>query len=141
MNLVITREFDAPRDLVYRAFVDPDQIAAWFGPVGWSVPRDTIDMDVRVGGHEKFVMVSDENPEHTSPVNGTFTEVIENELLVGEEVLPDGSTLTARFEFTEKDGRTLLTLTQGPFDAAIEGQAREGWGSSFTKLDALLAKN
>ena len=44
-DLVMTRVFDAPRELVYRAFVDPDQIAAWFGPVGWSVPRDTISVD------------------------------------------------------------------------------------------------
>ena len=36
-ELVIEREFDAPRDRVYRAFVDPDQLAAWFGPVGYSV--------------------------------------------------------------------------------------------------------
>lgn len=42
-------------------------------------------MDVRVGGHQRFVMVNDENPAWASPVNGTFTEVIENELLVGIE--------------------------------------------------------
>ena len=49
-ELVITRIFDAPRELVYRAFIDPDQLAQWFGPVGWSVPRDTVDIDARVGG-------------------------------------------------------------------------------------------
>ena len=38
-ELVITRVFDAPRELVYRAFTDPDQLAQWFGPVGYSVPR------------------------------------------------------------------------------------------------------
>ena len=37
-ELVIEREFDAPREAVYRAFVDPDQLAAWFGPVGCSEP-------------------------------------------------------------------------------------------------------
>jgi uncharacterized protein YndB with AHSA1/START domain len=84
-ELVITRVFDAPRELVYRAFIDPDQIAQWFGPVGYSVPRDSIDVDARVGGYQRLVMVNDENPSERSPVNATFTEVIENELLVGSE--------------------------------------------------------
>src|SRR6185437_7880791 len=46
-DLVITREFDAPRELVYRAFVDPDQLAAWFGPVGYSVPRDSVSVEAK----------------------------------------------------------------------------------------------
>ena len=48
-ELVFEREFDAPRALVYPAFVDPDQLAAWFGPVGYSVPRDTVEIDARPG--------------------------------------------------------------------------------------------
>src|SRR5882724_12037213 len=71
-DLVITRIFDAPREMVYRAFVDPDQMAAWFGPVGWSVPRDTVDVDVRTGGHQRFTMIDDKDPSRTSPVNATF---------------------------------------------------------------------
>ena len=67
-QLVITRIFDAPRALVYQAFVDPDQVAQWFGPVGWSVPRDSIDIDLRVGGRQKFTMVNDADPSQTSPV-------------------------------------------------------------------------
>jgi uncharacterized protein YndB with AHSA1/START domain len=139
-DLVITRVFDAPRALVYRAFTDPDQLAQWFAPVGWSVPRDTIDMDVRVGGRQKFVMVNNEDPTQTSPADGTFTEVVENELLVGQEELPDGTVLTIRYEFHDEDGKTRLVLTQGPFPEEIEPMAREGWGSSFTKLDTLLAQ-
>ncbi len=46
-ELIISRVFDAPRELVYRAFTDPDQLAQWFGPVGYSVPRDTVDIDAR----------------------------------------------------------------------------------------------
>src|SRR5687768_13086149 len=84
-ELVITRIFDAPRELVYQAFVDPDQVAQWFGPVGYSVPRDTIDIDARTGGHQRFTMVNDENPEEASPVDATFEEVIPNELIVGSE--------------------------------------------------------
>ena len=142
-DLVITRLFDAPRALVYQAFIDPDQLAAWFGPVGFSVPRESIDVDARVGGHQRLTMVSDEDPSFTSPVDATFTEVVENELLVGEETVtfPDAEpvTLRMRLEFSDEDGKTRLTVTQGPYTPEIMGGAKEGWESSFTKLDALLA--
>ena len=144
-ELVITRIFDAPRPLVYRAFVDPDQLAQWFGPVGWSVPRDTVDIDATVGGHQRFTMVSDEDPSMTSPVNAAFTEVIENELLVGEEPgssIPEfeGKGMRLRIEFhDEEGGRTRLVLRQGPYTPEWESNAREGWNSSFAKLDKLLS--
>ena len=53
-HIEITRIFDAPRELVYQAFTDPDQLAQWFGPVGCSVPRDSIEIDARPGGHLRF---------------------------------------------------------------------------------------
>jgi uncharacterized protein YndB with AHSA1/START domain len=141
-DLVITRIFDAPRELVYRAFVDPDQLAQWFGPVGWSVPRDSVSVDPTAGGHQRFTMVSDDDPSQTSPVDATFTEVVENELLVGEDAgQPEfgGATMRMRIEFYDAEGgRTRLVLTQGPYTPEIEDQAREGWNSSFTKLDKLL---
>lgn len=145
-ELVITRVFNAPREAVYRAFVDPDQIAQWFGPVGWSVPRDTIDMDVRPGGHQRFTMVNDEDPSKASPVSATFVEVIENELVVAEERwegvpgMQDGGVMTFRVEFHDQgDGSTRIELRQGPYTAQMREMADMGWGSSFTKLDALLA--
>ena len=143
-ELVISRVFDAPRELVYRAFIDPDQVSQWFGPVGFSVPRDTVEIDARVGGQQRFTMVSDDG-SMTSPVNSTFTEVIENELLVGSEKVEgipgfEGiSEMTVRLEFHDEGGKTRLVLRQGPYSPEVEGQAREGWNSSFTKLDALLA--
>lgn len=144
-DLVITRVFDAPRPMVYRAFVDPDQLAAWFGPVGWSVPRDSVSVEAKPGGHQRFTMVNDADPSQTSPVDATFVEVIENELLVGEEdisgieALP-GDVMRMRIEFhDEPGGRTRIVITQGPYSPEWESDAREGWGSSFTKLDALLA--
>src|SRR5262245_56977376 len=120
-ELLLERIFDAPRHLVYRAFTDPDHIARWFGPVGWSVPRDTIDVDARVGGHQRLVMVNNEDPSQTAPLDATFTEVIENELLVGSQEappqfgLPPGTMMNLRLEFHELDGRTRLILHQGPF--------------------------
>jgi uncharacterized protein YndB with AHSA1/START domain len=137
-DLVITRVFDAPRPMVYRAFVDPGQLAAWFGPIGWSVPRDTVTIEAKPGGAQRFTMVNDADPAQTSPVDAVFVEVVENELLVGEEPFGD-TVMRMRLEFhDEQDGRTRLVLTQGPFDPAWESGAREGWTGSFTKLDALL---
>jgi uncharacterized protein YndB with AHSA1/START domain len=144
-DLVITRVFAAPRPLVYQAFIDPDQLAQWFGPVGYSVPRDTVSIEARAGGHQRFVMVNDADPGQRSPVDATFTEVVENELLVGEqrwEGVPgvqDGGVMSLRLEFADVDGGTELTLRQGPYGAELESMARAGWTSSFTKLDVLLA--
>jgi uncharacterized protein YndB with AHSA1/START domain len=141
--ITITRVFDAPRELVYRAFVDPDQLCQWFGPVGCSVPSDTIDIDARVGGHWRFVMVA---PEFSNPIEATFTEVVENELLAGDMravgVPGVDGVLRAelRLEFhDEGNGKTRLELRQGPFATdQLGADTTSGWESSFTKLDALL---
>ncbi|GAB2941436.1 SRPBCC domain-containing protein [Micromonospora polyrhachis] len=144
-ELVITRIFNAPRELVYRAFTDPDQLVQWFGPVGFSVPRETVDLDVRVGGHQRFTMVSDEDPNMASPVAARFTEVIENELIVGTEDwegVPgqqESSGMYLRIEFHDEGGKTRLVLRQGPYTAEMVQMATAGWESSFTKLDPLLA--
>jgi uncharacterized protein YndB with AHSA1/START domain len=146
-ELAISRVFDAPRELVYQAFVDPDQLAQWFGPVGFVVPRDTVAVDARVGGYQRFVMVSADDPSVRSPVDATFTEVVANELLVGEqraEGIPgfEGvATMTLRVEFhDEPGGKTRLELRQGPFTEEMRAGSRDGWMSSFTKLDDLLAR-
>jgi len=144
-ELVITRIFNAPRELVYRAFTDPDQLAQWFGPVGFSVPRETVDLDVRTGGHQRFTMVSDQDPNMTSPVNARFTEVVENELIVGTEDwegVPgqqESSGMYLRIEFHDEGGKTRLVLRQGRYTAEMVQMATAGWESSFTKLDTLLA--
>lgn len=136
--LEMARVFNAPREIVYRAFLDPDQLSMWFGPVGYTVPKETIDIDARPGGHYNLVMVNDENPEETSPVAATVIDVVENELLVGEEEW-EGATLTMRLEFSEEeDGATTVALRQGPFTKGMGEGAREGWSSSFDRLDALL---
>jgi uncharacterized protein YndB with AHSA1/START domain len=49
-----TRVLNAPRELVYEAFTDPDRLARWYGPVGFSVPRDCVDIDARVGGRLRW---------------------------------------------------------------------------------------
>jgi len=147
-EITITRVFDAPPELVYRAFVDPDQLCLWFGPVGFSVPCESVQIDARPGGFQRFVMISDDDPTFRNPIDATFSEVVENELLVGHqdvEGIP-GTTgivrLHLRLEFHEEPGgKTRLVLRQGPFTAERGEQTTIGWESSFTKLDPLLRRS
>ena len=147
-EITITRVFDAPPELVYRAFVDPDQLCQWFGPAGFSVPYESVQIDARPGGFQRLVMVSDDDPTFRSPINATFTEVIENELLVGHEDVGGipGTEATVRFrvrvEFhPEPGGKTRLELRQGPFTEQMGSDTKTGWESSFTKLDSLLRRD
>jgi uncharacterized protein YndB with AHSA1/START domain len=144
----ITRVFDAPPELVYRAFVDPDQLCQWFGPEGYSVPCETVQIDARPGGFQRFVMINDDDPTQRSPIDATFAEVVENELLVGHQEVEGipGTSGSVRFhlrlEFhAEAGGKTRLELRQGPFTDQMGEDTRTGWESSFTKLDSLLRRS
>jgi uncharacterized protein YndB with AHSA1/START domain len=144
-ELVISRVFDAPRELIYQAFTDPGQLSQWFGPIGYSVPRDTVEIDARPGGYQRFVMVNDEDPTEASPVDATFDEVVENELLVGYQDVEGIPGMQGKVRFMlrielhdDGAGRTRLELRQGPYTPEIIENASLGWESSFTKLDTLL---
>jgi uncharacterized protein YndB with AHSA1/START domain len=146
-QLIIERVFDAPRELVWKAFTDPDQLSAWFAPVGYHVPRESVEIDLRVGGRQRFTMVpdSDEYPP-AGDSDGIFDVIEEPSLLVaheditGDMVAVFGSErIEMRLELHDEDGKTRLVLHQGPYGDSILGDARDGWLSSFTKLDALLA--
>jgi len=140
----ISRYFDAPPAMVYQAFTDPDQLAQWFAPLVFHVPRDTVDIDVRPGGHWKLTMVNNFNPEWSSPVDSTFVEVVENQLLVGYELsqglpgIEDGTKLMLSVEFTAEGAGTRLLLRQGPFPEQMREMSEAGWNQSLYKLDALL---
>jgi uncharacterized protein YndB with AHSA1/START domain len=147
-EISITRIFDAPPELVYRAFADPDQLCQWFGPEGYSVPYESVAIDARPGGYQRLVMVNDDDPTDRSEIDATLTDVVENELLAGHqdvEGIP-GTTGTMRFHLRlefhpEPGGKTRLDLHQGPFTEEMGDQTKAGWESSFTKLDLLLRKS
>ena len=156
----ISRYFDAPPELVYRAFTDPEQLAQWFGPLMFVVPLDTVDVDIRPGGHWEMTMVGKDNPEWRAPIHATFTEVVENQLLVGYETaesipgiedgtkmslsiefIPegDGTRMTLSIEFIPEGDGTRLELRQGPMPEEMREMSAIGWNQGFHKLDALLA--
>lgn len=141
----ISRYFEAPPELVYRAFTDPDQIAQWFGPITFHVPRDTVSIDAKSGGHWNMTMVSNDNPEWKSPVTSVLTEVVENQLLVGYEItkdfpgMEDGTRISLSIEFIPEGKGTRLELRQSPFPEQMREMSEVGWTQSLYKLDALLA--
>jgi len=147
-DITISRIFDAPRELVYRAFVDPDQLCQWFGPAGFSVPCETVQVDARIGGFQRFVMVSDDDPSHRIAIDATFSEVVANELLDGHQDVEGmagpgtSARLRLRLEFREEaNGKTRLELRQGPFTPDAGHDVRTGWESSFITLDSLLRRS
>lgn len=132
----ITRVFDAPRALVYRAFTDPDQLAQWFGPVGYSAPHGEIVIEARAGGIEHIVMVNDEDATERIELESRYTEVVPDELLVGVDPSDGGN---FRIEFhDEGEGKTRLELFAWPVTKEWSEETSKGWASSFTKLDRLL---
>jgi uncharacterized protein YndB with AHSA1/START domain len=82
-EIEITRVYDAPRELVWRAWTDPEHLVQWWGPHGWSTPLETVTMDVRPGGDFRLTSVSDAGAE--MPVVGVYREVVEQERLVLDE--------------------------------------------------------
>jgi uncharacterized protein YndB with AHSA1/START domain len=63
---------DAPPERVYRAFTDPDEFVEWYGPVGFPVRRETVELDAEVGGRQRFAMVSDADPSMRTEFDGSF---------------------------------------------------------------------
>ncbi len=143
-ELVIEHEFSAPRSAVWAAFTEPEILAEWFGPQGWGVHVDTVEIEPRVGGVQKFVMHLLDDATQTSPVHATFTEVREHELMVTEDG-PHEMTLNLviemRVELADCPKGTALRVIQGPLPAEVLEPSRTGWESSFTKLDRLFAKH
>jgi uncharacterized protein YndB with AHSA1/START domain len=146
-QLTVKRTFGAPRALVYRAFTDPDQFSAWWGPIGNYLPRDGIDVDIRPGGYLRWREEFPADPDIWTHGSLDLTDVVEGELLAGTMritgQLPMGFEpfeTRIRIEFhDEPEGRTRLEVSQWlPED--LVSPSENGWGESFSKLDAVLAR-
>jgi uncharacterized protein YndB with AHSA1/START domain len=141
VELTIVRVFDAPREAVWRAWTEPEQLAQWFGPRGISTPLDKIRMDLRPGGEASLVMVDDSSGEEY-PNTGTYLEVVAPERLVWkDDGYPDGTGAgTVSVTLRDLGDRTELTLRAvADFTETMRAQAEVGWGTSFDKLAELLA--
>lgn len=148
--VVIERVFDAPADLVWRMWTEPEHFAAWYGPDGATVP--VADMDVRVGG-SRLVCMAVTTPE--GPVQmwftGEYREVVEQRRLVYTESMADGdgrvlspaeagmpeghpTTTEVVVELDDVDGRTRVVLTHAGVPGDSPGAA--GWKMALDKLAA-----
>lgn len=145
-EVTITRIFDAPRELVFKAWTDPKHLAKWFGPKGFTNP--VCEADARVGGTWHIVMRSPDGTEH--PCGGVYREVVRPERLVftniatdkdGNPIL-DGLTTVI---FEEHAGKTKLTL-QTRATAVVEYAVAHlkgmeaGWTQSLERLGEELER-
>lgn len=155
--LVITRVFDAPRQLVWKAWTDPKRIMRWFGPRGFTTP--VYKMDLRVGGKYLSAMRSPDGQDFWS--TGVFREIVEPERLVLSDSFADenGNKVPASYYGMSPDwtGESLITVTldevEGKTKMTLEGRnlsgmsdtdrdnMRQGWSQSFDKLAEYLAES
>jgi uncharacterized protein YndB with AHSA1/START domain len=159
-EFVVTRTFDAPRDLVWKAFTEPERMAKWWGPPGSSVGRYT--MDFQPGGRYHFSMIFPQGEEmwglfvyqEISPIDRlvyhhSFSDA-EGKIAASPFGGPWPARLHTTMTFVDKDGGTEFTLRQFPLDAMadeeeaflalFEGMSH-GWGGTLDRLEAFLKEN
>jgi uncharacterized protein YndB with AHSA1/START domain len=141
-DLYITRAFDAPIDVVWRFWTEPERLAQWFGPHGVHVDPATVRVEPVAGGHWDLDMVDNESGEHY-PVRSTLRVVREREYLEGV-VSGEGSggpanDVVLRVWFHDHGEKTRITLHQGPFTPEFRDMTGAGWEDSFQKIDAIVA--
>jgi uncharacterized protein YndB with AHSA1/START domain len=138
-QVLITRIFHAPRAQVFKAWTDPNEVAAWYGPAHMEIPRDSVRIDARVGGRWEVTMVPRGGGDAFA-IGYEILELVEPELLVMRSDAmpgqPDGTVL--RVELHDHGPKTRMTLSDGPFPAAGRGHAEAGYEAALDKLAAHL---
>ena len=145
-EVIITRVFDAPRELVFKMWTDPKHVAQWWGPKGFTNP--VCEMDARPGGALRIVMRGPDGAEY--PMTGVFREIAAPERLVftnvavdkeGHPLLEGLTTVT----FAHEGGKTKLTLRTRAVGLVaqaarmLEGM-EAGWTQSIDRLEEHVAR-
>jgi uncharacterized protein YndB with AHSA1/START domain len=138
-DVLLTRVFDAPREQVFKAWTDPDEVAAWYGPAQMEVPRESVRIDARAGGRWEVTMVPRGGGQGFA-IGYDILELVEPELLVMRSDpmpgLPEGTLV--RVELHAHGARTRMTLTDGPFPDAGRAGAAAGYEAALEKLASRL---
>lgn len=137
----VTRVFDAPRELVWKTYTEPEHIRQWMlGPDGWSM--EVCEIDLRPGGAYRFAWRKDDGSELT--IAGVHREVEPPERLVSTESWgPEWPEALNTIVFSEEDGRTTLSITvlyptQEARDAALATGMTDGMTMSLDRLEEIL---
>jgi uncharacterized protein YndB with AHSA1/START domain len=144
-QILITREFDAPRRLVWRAYTEPELIKRWWAGNHGTVT--SVEVDLRVGGRWRYVMTA--NPGFEVAFHGEFREITAPERLVNTEAFegipdPDKNAALSTATLTEKDGRTYFEVLvehrdQAGRDAHINSGMEAGMQESYDQLERVAA--
>jgi uncharacterized protein YndB with AHSA1/START domain len=138
-QILITREFDAPKHLVYQAYTTPELVKRW-----WHANRGVVtlaEIDLRVGGKWRSVAKTDDGSE--VGFHGEYRELVPNERIVSTEIyegVPGGEGTVNTVTFSETDSRTTLTiLVEAPSkeirDAIIESGMEDGMQDALDLLE------
>jgi uncharacterized protein YndB with AHSA1/START domain len=153
-RMVVTRVFDAPRELVWKAWTDPKYVMQWWGPKGFTAP--VCKMDFRVGGKYLYCMRTPDGQEGW--VGGEYHEIVPHEKIVSSMYFsdPEGNKLEPEQLGTEHEavegahdvilfedlgnGQTKLTfIGNEPMESAKNSGQLEGWSEQLDKLAAVVA--
>lgn len=143
-EFTVTRVFEAPRDLVFQAWTRPEHLAKWWGPRGFTTPRDRIAVELREGGRMSLVMVEDAGGAEY-PVELRIRELVPPERLViswgaDSNPLPDGGSGVATVTFADRGGKTEMTFHQSAVATEEDHRnAEAGWSESFDRFGEFLA--
>jgi uncharacterized protein YndB with AHSA1/START domain len=153
-KIMLTRTFDAPRKLVWKAWTKPEQLMRWWGPEGFTSP--VCKVDLRMGGKYLFCMRSPDGKDYWS--TGVYREIAEPERIVCTDCFADEkgnvvpayyygmpsdwpSELLVTITLEELQGGTRLTLVHvGLPEGEHSRLAAEGWNGSFNKMAAALER-
>lgn len=145
-ELFITREFDAPRELVFKAFTDPELYVQWLGPRGFTTKLETFEP--RSGGSWRFIQKDESGNEYA--FHGVNHEVLPPERIIDTfefEGLPEkGHVLLETARFEELSGNRTKLVSQSVFqsvadrDGMLQSGMEEGVNDSYDRLDELLKK-
>ena len=138
-ELVLTRTFNAPRELVFKVWTDPKHLAQWWGPHGFTTKIR--EMDVRPGGAWRYAMRGPDGNDY--PFDGVYLDVKEPERLVFDGTIHGSSEQRVWTEvtFADREGKTEVTVRQlYLFESEITRTgARIGWTQQLDRLEEFLA--
>jgi uncharacterized protein YndB with AHSA1/START domain len=142
-EITIRRVYDAPRELVWRAWTEPEQLSRWWGAAGWSNPQERIVVELEPGGTFSVTSVSDADGEEMT-VQGVYREIVEPERLVLEEPAEGSWHRGAVSVMTLEDlgdGRTeMVVRTTIHTTDQMRAVAEDGMRTSFERLADHLAE-